>query len=574
MPAGSGRKVAPEWKEVTKSETISNKVICNHCECEISAKVERIRNHLNKCLKRSSPTPTPSTAASTSSGVSNALLTVDSLMQEICSSNNNSDSSSNPKRQKTMSEFTIKTSENKKAELDVTVAKFFYRNNIPFNAAASSEYSKMMEALRPGYAGPNRANLSGKLLDLVSTEADEALKTQLHSQNKSASVTLMIDGWSNIKNDPIIATCIHTGTYSYFLNAIDCEANAKTAEYCAKIANEAIDYCKKDLGVEVFAICSDNENKMVKARELLEKEHKLITYGCSAHYLNLLANEVTNKTIMKHIIALHKFFCNHHKPHGWLKEKNGLMPQLPNETRWNSQAACLNTFIKNYALYLEIQAQYSNEFPEHINRILGNAMIYKEAINLHKQISIIEEALIKIQCERANISDAVEYWIELSNSDELLSYKNEITKRMDQALCPVHYLANLLNPKYKGKHLTPEMIQMAEDWVTQQNTEWLIPVLSFKIEDSKIFPSSMFEKHIIHYFDFSKWWSLVELNSIGSVKEFCSFMVKLANCPPSTSSIERMFSTCGLVWSKLRNSLGLETAKKLVKVHRYLKQNA
>lgn len=51
MPAGSGRKVCPKWLEVKKIQEESNKVKCNHCGTKISAKIERIRSHLNKCNK-------------------------------------------------------------------------------------------------------------------------------------------------------------------------------------------------------------------------------------------------------------------------------------------------------------------------------------------------------------------------------------------------------------------------------------------------------------------------------------------------------------------------------------------
>jgi len=50
-------------------------------------------------------------------------------------------------------------------------------------------------------------------------------------------------------------------------------------------------------------------------------------------------------------------------------------------------------------------------------------------------------------------------------------------------------------------------------------------------------------------------------------------MKRLTNCPSSWASVERFFSTCGLVWSKLKNQLGMAKAKKLVKCHRFLKHD-
>jgi hypothetical protein len=52
--------------------------------------------------------------------------------------------------------------------------------------------------------------------------------------------------------------------------------------------------------------------------------------------------------ILQHIILINKYFRNHPNAHGRLKEKNGMMPQLPNDTRCNSQRTCLQTYISNH----------------------------------------------------------------------------------------------------------------------------------------------------------------------------------------------------------------------------------
>ena len=67
---------------------------------------------------------------------------------------------------------------------------------------------------------------------------------------------------------------------------------------------------------QIFVFCTDNENKMLRMKEILrEKYHKLVTYGCSAHFLNLLEKDVSPNTILKHLIEVHKYFRNHHLPH-------------------------------------------------------------------------------------------------------------------------------------------------------------------------------------------------------------------------------------------------------------------
>jgi len=49
MPMGSGRKKGFEWLQVSEIEGCTSKVICDHCNDQISAKIERVRNHLKNC---------------------------------------------------------------------------------------------------------------------------------------------------------------------------------------------------------------------------------------------------------------------------------------------------------------------------------------------------------------------------------------------------------------------------------------------------------------------------------------------------------------------------------------------
>jgi len=68
--------------------------------------------------------------------------------------------------------------------------------------------------------------------------------------------------------------------------------------------------------LQVFAVCTDNENKMIKMKELIRKEFSdILTYGCNAHYLNLVEKETSNHTILKHVMEVQKYFRNVHQPH-------------------------------------------------------------------------------------------------------------------------------------------------------------------------------------------------------------------------------------------------------------------
>lgn len=168
------------------------------------------------------------------------------------------------------------------------------------------------------------------------------------------------------------------GSSSFLINTVDCGSSKKTSDFCAQVAETCIEKCKTNYDKNVFALVTDNEKKMVKVREILkEKFPDLVTYGCSAHYLNLVETDVTPRTVLAQVVEVQKFFRNHHQPHGWLKEKGGRMPQIPNTTRWNSQNDCVKTFVENFHLYLQISAEHSENIDSRIVRILNNVSIYR-----------------------------------------------------------------------------------------------------------------------------------------------------------------------------------------------------
>jgi hypothetical protein len=172
----------------------------------------------------------------------------------------------------------------------------------------------------------------------------------------------------------------------------------------------AIEQCVDEFDKKVFAICSDNENKMVSMRNIIESNYPdVITYGDSAHYLNLVRQAVTPDSLMKHIIFINKFFRNHQNAHDWLKEKNGMMPQLNSDTRWDSQKTCLQTYISNHEKYNQIV----NDHREEMNPIVVDIGIYKQSLDLKIQLEVLGQILKKIQ------ADAFDIWNDLLTNPNL-----------------------------------------------------------------------------------------------------------------------------------------------------------
>lgn len=161
----------------------------------------------------------------------------------------------------------------------------------------------------------------------------------LVSENlKGKEGTLVIDGWSNIHNEPIITSCIQVNGNSYIVDVDNTGATKKSAEFLSTKCSEIIQITKEKYDCQVKSIVSDNAKNMEKMRHQLEEKYEsegstLITYGCAAHWLNLLGQDITPSSIIKHVVEIHKYFRNHHAPGVWLKEcSEHVSPQLPSNT--------------------------------------------------------------------------------------------------------------------------------------------------------------------------------------------------------------------------------------------------
>ena len=255
--------------------------------------------------------------------------------------------------------FFVTTTPAEKICLQEQWARAFYKNRLPFAIAEDPEFKKAMEMTRPGVGGKllSERSLAGDLLDKEYEKIDEQMHSNLrvrvtywediilkrqrlssHIQllnHQGKDVVLSQDGWSNIHREPIIASCVHVPGNTFLHDAVDVGDVTKDAEYCADLAKASIESAEEKYGCHVIGFVSDNENKMIRVRAILEewRGKSFITYGCSAHYLNLVQNEATPPPIKNQLMEVQKYFRNHQRPAAQLKIKGGKIPQLTNETR-------------------------------------------------------------------------------------------------------------------------------------------------------------------------------------------------------------------------------------------------
>lgn len=486
-----------------------------------------------------------------------------------------------PGKVRRIDSFVSRTTEAEKSQLDLNVARFFYSCNIPFNAVEADEFSKMVKSLRPSYTPPNRKALAGPLLDKVYLDVKDEMSKDI---SPAQALTICQDGWSNIHNDPIIAHSLHDGKKAYLLNIEDTGSDQKTANFCYELLDRNIQEVQDTYHKPVFAVCTDNEAKMVAMRkQLTENYPDIVAYGCSAHYMNLLEEKVNNKQVMSQVVHVQKYFRNHHRAHGKLKEKGGNRPIIPGETRWNSQVDCLQSFLNNLPFYMAIRSESAIAGDNIVDTItaskIDNVMIRIEASNLLKVLKKFGVALDKLQSDDCHLSDATHIWFQLAADEELLEYRQAILDKMKVALQPFHILAYITDPKYEDywkKAITCTDESNAEKWLVDHNRDFLETFLMYRLKDTNVFPSYMFDFDTFKNMSASDWWRVISEKAGRNDKisvGFTKLMVNLHSCPASSASIERWFSTVGFVWSKVRNRLGVEKAQKLSTIYRHLRKS-
>lgn len=299
-----------------------------------------------------------------------------------------------------------------------------------------------------------------------------------------------------------------------------------------------------------------------------EEDRNLLVYGCNAHLLNLLGQDITPSSVMKHVVEVQKYFRNHHQPSAWLCECDGsLKPQLPGDTRWNSQQTCIETFLRNREFMIRITQEHSDSIDSSIAWKVNNFNLYQQVKDLHIQMKPISVTLDRIQGDSANAADACDAWITLLQHPDLTMHSKVIESRMNQALQPFHLAAYLLNPKYRGVHLSEQQTESARNWIKQRDVSYISPVISFEAQAAP-YPSSFWSASATSM-DSCIWWRA--MTKVNFPPGFVDLMIRLQKLPASSASVERVFSNFSTNQTKLRNRLGIEKAGKLVFCYRMLR---
>lgn len=236
-----------------------------------------------------------------------------------------------------------------KKDVSSKFANLFYRTGISFRLADSDAMKDFVKSLNPDYADsiPSSKALSGSLLDQQFAKCSKVLENIMEAKE---NLSLISDGWTNVRGDHIVNFCIKAPNQKpFFYTSINTSGIAQNARAVADSIISVIE----QLGFEKFnCVITDNAPVMRAAWKLIEEKFPHISaYGCAAHGINLLIKDVLDTTenskTIKEADKIIKFVMNHHLVRAKYEEKRkgDKVPHtlsMAVSTRWFSRFTSAN----------------------------------------------------------------------------------------------------------------------------------------------------------------------------------------------------------------------------------------
>jgi hypothetical protein len=177
-------------------------------------------------------------------------------------------------------------------EVDAKVARFLYTCGVPFNVLRSPYWHSMVKAINKapiGYKSLVYEKARTVLLDKEKAKVKRAL-TRFTDGWADVGVSIVSDGWTNVRNQHLINILGVSSTGAVFLGVHDSSSVMAFSQNIADILLKTID----EVGpTNVIQVITDNAENCKGAGKIIEPKYTHIFWsGCLVHTLNLLMHDI------------------------------------------------------------------------------------------------------------------------------------------------------------------------------------------------------------------------------------------------------------------------------------------
>ena len=368
----------------------------------------------------------------------------------------------------------------KRDEVDLTIAFFFYLNFISFNVARSPMFLEMCRALveqaPTGYVPPGSEKLRTTLLVKAKKEVDKIL-VPIKSTWVSSGVSIVSDGWTDAARHPLINFMVSSQNGPVFLKAVDAVGKYKNAAYMGELFIKVIE----DVGVDsCVQIITDNAPVCKAAGLIVEAKYPQIFWTpCIVHSLNLalksIASDVTwIGTVIEDARHIRNFVQNHTNALTIYRQYTHLSLLKIADTRFASSFIMLKRLkeVKAALGAMVISDLWSfwRKTDHAASKRVKDTVLddgWWERVNLSIKIMDPIISLLRFaDTDKPILGDIYEGWDSMIESVKTIVMENEspeygtsaeslwstiqviLLSRWDKNCTPLHCLAHSLNPKF------------------------------------------------------------------------------------------------------------------------------
>lgn len=562
----------------------------------------KLQNRESPQLPPSSYPPTPSNDAAFSPSPDIVDIDADSVSTSTPTNRHHVRSSESSEISRVrlgfLDSFVDHTTDSEQRKIWKAVATAIYASGTPLSITENEYWIKAFKLIRPSLTLPSRYMLSNSLLEEVCNEVSTFANALI---SNATFIGVQCDCWTNIRNESIMNFIITTPKPVFF-KTLATKEERHTGEYM----HEQLSQIFEEVGAQRIIGCvTDNARNMTKAWELLAEKYSdfpISYYGCASHILNLLMGDIAKlqsvgvmlnsaKSIVKTVknkLVLTATFTRIQKEKLPAKEIQSL--KLPVATRWASVMLCLESLKMNKSVLqtVAITEVGHNELDKNDRKnILDDDVFWIKVEKFLSLLQPIKKWINIFQSDQSRISEVVEAFYEIRNHFEtevpnsplLINEENKAIKAVEErermCLKPIHFAANILDPKFRGKNLTCSNCNDGLQYIYKLASSSHID----GVEPGEIF------KNVAEYRSGSGFFAMefvkvsMENKSISPIdfwRGICTdFPLRkiaeaLLTMPPTSAATERSFSAQGFIHSKKRNRLETSRAGKLTYVHHNL----
>ncbi|KAK9057621.1 hypothetical protein SSX86_022457 [Deinandra increscens subsp. villosa] len=492
--------------------------------------------------------------------------------------------------------------------VDLKIIRALCANGIPFNVLRNPQFQEMISALKrapEGYKPPSSEKARTTLLDECVRDVEKDL-TPFKDTWYAQGLSIVSDGWTNIKHKPLINVLAVNNRGSMFMYAEDFSGVEKTGAAIAEFLTKAIESVGSS---NVLSVVTDNAANCKAAGKEIEKAYKHIFWSpCCVHTLNLVFKDFAKEFIWLHVTykrgkEVVKYFLNHGQALSIFRDNSQLELLKVAKTRFashyillkrlNTCREALSTTISLNS-WREWAAKQSDDHTTDVVATIRNDDFWNDVENILKITKPIYLLVKFCDGEGAKMGEIYEKMDNMlgeikevmENGVYALSYPKAvdiITTRWNKMNIPLHCLGFALTPRFydtrylqmkapggldrRAPNLDKEVmkgVMEAFQRISENKEEYQLLRTQFAKFHMK---TGLFGIEAAHLdavtMEAIEWWSTYG----AEAPELADVAKKVLSQPISSSSAERNWSTYSYIHSVKRNRLNSQRADKLVYVH-------